>query len=47
MKLDKRDKVIDVMKENGINEDDEKMKISLSNQVNKFFENKDYDKAEE
>ena len=47
MKLDKRDKVIDVMKENGINEDDENMKISLSNQANKFFENKDYDKAEE
>ena len=47
MKLDKWDKVNDVMKENGINEDDENMKISLSNQANKFFENKDYDKAEE
>ena len=47
MKLDKWDKVIDVMKENGINEDDENMKISLSNQADKLFENKDYDKAEE
>ncbi len=46
MKLGKWDKVIDIMKENGINENDENMKISLLNQGNQFLEKKDYDNAE-